>query len=110
MFWKQESQLKWVTLAITLVNFLVSLLLLTNRGEASANGFFFEKNVPWIEAINTNFHLGVDGLSLWLVILTTLIMPISVLSAWRAIEKRQTSFYVFMLLLESGDDRRFRLA
>jgi len=102
MFWKQESQLKWVTLAITLVNFLVSLLLLTNRGEASANGFFFEKNVPWIDAINTNFHLGVDGLSLWLVILTTLIMPISVLSAWRAIEKRQTSFYVFMLLLESA--------
>ena len=102
MFWKQESQLKWVTLFITLVNFVVSLLLLSSNAAISANGFFFEKNVRWIEAINTNYHVGVDGLSIWLVILTTFIMPISVLSTWHAVEKRPTSFYVFLLLLESA--------
>ena len=102
MFWKQEGQLKWITLGITVVNFLVSLLLLSKNATASANGFFFEKNVPWISAINTNYHVGVDGLSVWLVILTTLIMPISVLSAWNVIEKRRTAFFVFMLLLESA--------
>jgi NADH-quinone oxidoreductase subunit M len=102
MFWKQESQLKWVTLVFTIINFLLSLLLVTDKNTASASGFFFEKNVPWISAINTNFHLGVDGLSLWLVVLTTFIMPISILSTWNAVEKRPTAFYVFLLLLESA--------
>ena len=102
MFWKQEGQLKWITLIFTIINFLISLLLITEKGSASASGFYFEKSVPWIKAINTNYHVGVDGLSLWLVILTTLVMPISVLSAWRAIEKKVTSFYVFLLLLESA--------
>jgi NADH-quinone oxidoreductase subunit M len=102
MFWKQEAQLKWITLGITIVNFLVSLLLLSKSAVASANGFFFEQNVPWIRAINTNYHVGVDGLSIWLLILTTFIMPIAVLSTWHAVEKRSTAFYIFMLLLESA--------
>jgi len=102
MFWKQESQLKWLTLGFTLVNFAVSLLLLADKGSASASGFYFEQNVPWIRAINTNYHVGVDGLSLWLVILTTFIMPIAVISTWHAVEKRRTAFYIFLLLLESA--------
>jgi len=63
MFWKQESQLKWVTLGFTVVNFLISLALLGSAPQ-NASGFYFEKNVPWISAINTNYHVGVDGLSL----------------------------------------------
>jgi NADH-quinone oxidoreductase subunit M len=102
IFWKQESHLKWLTLGFTLVNFFVSLFLLTGKGAGSASGFFFEKNVPWIRAINTNYHVGVDGLSLWLVILTTFIMPIAVISTWRAVEKRTAAFYIFLLLLESA--------
>lgn len=102
MFWKRESGLKWVALGFTLVNFILSLLLIFDRGTASASGFFFEQNVPWIRAINTNYHVGVDGLSVWLVILTTFIMPIAVLSTWRAVEKRETAFYIFLLLLESA--------
>ncbi|MBK9152645.1 MAG: NADH-quinone oxidoreductase subunit M [Chloracidobacterium sp.] len=102
MFWKQESQLKWVTFAITLLNFLLSLVLVFDKGAASASGFHFEKNVPWISAINTNYHVGVDGLSLWLVILTTFIMPIAVISTWHAVEKKATAFYIFLLLLESA--------
>ncbi|MDM7922782.1 MAG: NADH-quinone oxidoreductase subunit M [Pyrinomonadaceae bacterium] len=101
MFWKQESHLKWATLAVTAVVFLLSLLLLGDKA-MSANGFYFEKNFVWIEAINTNYHVGVDGLSLWLVILTTFIMPIAVISTWHAVEKRPTAFYVFLLLLESA--------
>src|SRR6188768_1430801 len=102
MFWKQESQLKWVTLGFTIVNFLLSLILVVHSGGESASGFVFETNVPWIKVINSNFHFGVDGLSLWLVVLTTFIMPISVLSTWHAVEKRPTAFYIFLLLLESA--------
>ena len=101
VFWNEVKNLKWITFGITLVIFLISLLLLSDA-TLSANGFYFERNVPWIEAINTNYHVGVDGLSLWLVILTTFIMPIAVLSTWDAVEKRHTAFYVFLLLLESA--------
>lgn len=101
MFWKQERDLKWLTLLFTVINFLVSLFLLGSH-TASSNGFFFEKNIPWIKAINTNYHVGVDGLSIWLVLLTTFIMPIAVISTWHAVEKRKAAFYVFLLLLESA--------
>ena len=102
MFFKQENQLKWVTLGFTVLNFLVSLLLFSGSAITGPGGFSFEKNVPWIKAIGTNYHVGVDGLSFWLVILTTFIMPIAVISTWHAVEKRVTAFYVFLLLLESA--------
>lgn len=101
LFWKQEGQAKWVALFFTSINFLVSLVLLTEK-TPSANGFFFEKNIPWIKAINTNYHVGIDGLSQWLILLATFIMPIAVISSWHAVEKRKTAFYVFLLLLESA--------
>ena len=101
-FAKQESQLKWITLGFTLLNFLVSLALFSKSAIEGPGGFFFERNVPWIRAINSNYHIGVDGLSFWLVILTTFIMPIAVLSTWHAVEKRPAAFYVFLLLLESA--------
>jgi NADH-quinone oxidoreductase subunit M len=100
-FWKQEGQLKAVTLGVTLVNFVLSLILL-GTSSVSAAGYSFEVNVPWIKAIGTNYHIGIDGLSLWLVLLTTFIMPIAVLSTWHAVEKRHLAFYVFILLLESA--------
>lgn len=102
LFAKQEPGLKWITFVVTLVNFVLSLLLLADKDGVSASGFHFEKNIPWIKAINTNYHVGVDGLSLWLVILTTFIMPIAVISTWHAVEKRAAAFYVFLLLLESA--------
>lgn len=101
LFWKQEGSLKWITLGFAVLNFLVSLFLIGSK-TISASGFYFEKNIPWIKAINTNYHVGVDGLSIWLVILTTFIMPIAIVSTWHAVEKRATAFYVFLLLLESA--------
>src|SRR5262245_32115210 len=98
MFWKEDANLKWITLGFSIVSFLLSLLLLDT---GSTGGFSYEVNVPWIKAIGTNYHIGIDGLSLWLVILTTLIMPIAILSTWHAVEKRPLAFYVFLLLMES---------
>ena len=101
MFWNQEDQLTWITLGFTLFNFVISLALLGSATE-SPSGFYFEKNVPWITAINTNYHIGVDGLSLWLVLLTTFIMPITILSTWEPGRKWATAFYAFLLLMESS--------
>ena len=102
VFVKQDSLLKWVALVVTLINFALSLILIFDQGKAATGGFYFQERVPWIEAINTYYHVGVDGLSLWLVILTTFIMPIAILSTWHAVEKRPAAFYIFLLLLESA--------
>src|SRR6185436_18065124 len=52
--------------------------------------------------IGARYHVGVDGISLWLVILTTLLMPIAVFCSWTAIHKRLLAYYTFLLLLESA--------
>src|SRR4051812_2015395 len=98
--YRRETHYRWIALVVSLATFALSLLLLSGGGYGT--GFRFEQNVPWIGAIGTRYHIGVDGISLWLVILTTLLVPISILSSWRAVEKRVLSYYVFLLVLEAA--------
>jgi NADH-quinone oxidoreductase subunit M len=97
---KREEHYKWIALVTTVATFALSLLLLNGIGGGPE--FRFEDNVSWIGAISARYHIGVDGISLWLVLLTTLLMPIAILSSWTAIHKRQLSYYIFMLILESA--------
>ena len=98
---RQDHHYKWIALFFTTLTFALSLLLITGAGAPTAE-FRFETNVNWIGAIGARYHVGVDGISLWLVLLTTLLMPISVLASWTAIKTRQLSYYIFMLLLEGA--------
>ena len=98
---RREEHYRWIALVFSIATFLVSLLLLRGAGGAIAE-FRFEENVSWIGTIGARYHLGVDGISLWLVLLTTLLVPIAILSSWTAIAKRQLAYYVFMLVLASA--------
>jgi NADH-quinone oxidoreductase subunit M len=100
--YRKETHYRWIALLFSVVTFALSLLLLSGIPENAAAGFHFEQNVPWIGAIGARYHVGVDGMSLWLVILTTLLVPISILSSWRGVEKRTLSYYAFLLVLESA--------
>ena len=97
---RREEHYRWIALVTTVATFAVSLLLL--RGVGWGPEFRFEENVSWIGAIGARYHLGVDGISLWLVLLTTLLMPIAILSSWTAIHKRQLTYYIFLLILEAA--------
>src|SRR5258707_11607752 len=97
----RESHHRWIALAFTTLSFVVSLWLIQGAGAAMA-AIRFSENYSWVSAIGARYHLGVDGISLWLVLLTTLLMPIAILSSWTAITKRQLTYYVLMLLLESA--------
>ncbi|HKR02737.1 MAG TPA: NADH-quinone oxidoreductase subunit M [Pyrinomonadaceae bacterium] len=98
---KRESDYRWIALGVSALTFALSLLLLGDGGSA-ADGFRFVQNVPWISSIGARYHIGVDGISLWLVLLTTLLVPISILSSWTSVTKRTLSYYVFLLVLESA--------
>src|SRR5918998_2745794 len=99
---RSETAAKWIALIFSTATFALSLLLLTGGGYGDSAAFRFEQNLPWIGSINARYHVGVDGMSLWLVLLTTLLVPISIVSSWTAVERRELAFYAAVLLLESA--------
>lgn len=98
---RRDEHYRWIALAFSVLTFVVSLFLLRGAGGGLAD-FRFEENVSWIGTIGARYHVAVDGISLWLVLLTTLLMPIAVLSSWTAVVKRQLAYYAFMLVLLSA--------
>jgi NADH-quinone oxidoreductase subunit M len=91
---------KLVGLGVTLATFAISLPLVSGFNDVAS--YQFEERVAWIPAWGISYHVGIDGLSLWLVILTTFLTPLCLLGSWTQIESRVREFVLFMLLLEAG--------
>jgi NADH-quinone oxidoreductase subunit M len=107
MFIKRENELavKWVANLTALIGFLVSLPLMTAFNDPryiKDNGFRFICDYPWIPQIGARYKFGIDGISMLLVLLTTLLGVIAILSSWTAIKERVKEYYAFMLLLQTG--------
>jgi NADH-quinone oxidoreductase subunit M len=97
----REKLMQWGALAVTLVTFLLTLHLPAHYNYAASTGTFqFEQNFGWISSPAIRFHLGVDGLSMWLVVLTGFLAPLGVLASWRVIDSRKKLFYIQFLLLQ----------
>jgi len=97
---EKKNGLRAIALAVTLINFAVSLALYFNFNGQTPDPQFVEKGA-WL-GYGINYHLGIDGISLFLVILTTFLMPIALLSSWTSIQDRIKEYLMFMLLLETG--------
>ncbi len=83
------------------LEFAATLLLLA-RFDAASGEMQLVERLPWIKAIGAQYLLGVDGISLLLVLLTSLLTFVATLSSWDAVKGRLKEYYVFMLLLETG--------
>ena len=95
-----DNQYRWITLVFTLLTFAVSIGLIAWFDSSSAGPQLVERR-PWIGSLGASYFVAVDGISLWLVLLTTFIMPISVLASWH-IHRRVREYMIFMLVLETG--------
>ncbi|HEY7404921.1 MAG TPA: NADH-quinone oxidoreductase subunit M [Candidatus Angelobacter sp.] len=97
---RNDRALRWGALITSLLTFAFSLHIV-RFFDYSQHGFQpqFDINVPWIGQ-TIHYHLGVDGISMWLVLLTTLLVPLSVLVSWKSIHDRVKEFFVLLLLLE----------
>jgi NADH-quinone oxidoreductase subunit M len=100
---EKKNVLRWTTLLASLLTFGLSIWMLTLFDKSNPDlqlGF----TLPWIQVAgwNISFAMGVDGLSILLVLLTTFLTPISILSTWTAVEERVKDFMIFFLLLEVG--------
>ena len=91
----------WANL-VALAGFLVSLPLFFWFDYDDAATMQFVERVPWIDALSVEYAVGIDGISLLLVLLTTILGPIAILSSWESIQDRSKEFYAFMLLLQTG--------
>jgi len=98
-----DNTFKWMALLISLAVFVFSLHLPFHWDYTHA-GFQpqFNVNHAWISGVNIRYHMGVDGVSMWLVLLTTLLVPVSVIVSWNSIHGRVKEFFVLMLLLETA--------
>ena len=102
-FFKKENDtlIKAYTIVISLITFVISLFLYFSFDPNSAEYQFVEK-FQWIQGFNTYYYLGIDGISLLLIVLTTFIMPLCIIASWNTIKDRLKVYYPLLLMLEGA--------
>jgi NADH-quinone oxidoreductase subunit M len=104
LFMLRADDHEWIrriALAISLVEFGLSLLLIRGFVPDSAQ-YQFGEFYNWIPLPPIHYHVGVDGISLFLVLLTTFLTPVAILVSWKSIEQRVRAFFISLLVLETG--------
>ncbi len=95
-----DRNCKSAALLTSVVTFLISLLLWA-RFDVTKAGFQFEEKLDWVPALNIGYHMGIDGISLFFVLLSTLLTPICILSSWEAVHFRVKEYMIAFLVLET---------
>ncbi len=103
LFFRKEKKnlIRWFGLFVSIIAFIISLFVYAGF-DSSTSKFQFVQQVIWIKSLNISYHVGIDGISLMLVLLTTFLTPLTLLSTWKAIEKNVKMFTFSMLFLEVG--------
>jgi NADH-quinone oxidoreductase subunit M len=98
---RQGRIIQWFTLLVTLATFGLTLHLPAHYAYGQP-GFQFEVDIPWIANPAIRYHLGVDGISLWMVVLTGFLAPLGVLASWNTITTRTKEYYFFFLVQQTA--------
>lgn len=99
---KENSRvIKLIGLFTSTLTFVISLVLYF-RFDAAATGFQFREYAVWVKSLNIGYYVGIDGMSLLLIVLTTFLTPIALLGTWNSIEKKLRGYTIMILLLEIG--------
>ena len=103
LFFKNENKqlIRWYALGISVLAFVLSIFAYIKFNQTNSQFQLIDKFV-WVQSLNISYHVGVDGISLILVLLTTFLTPLTFLSTWKAIEKNVKMFTFSMLFLEAG--------
>ncbi|OFZ28468.1 MAG: NADH dehydrogenase [Bdellovibrionales bacterium RIFCSPHIGHO2_01_FULL_40_29] len=99
--WPQRNTTRHVALGFSILEFLLSLTLLQNFDPESAQLQMVEKTM-WIERFGISYFLGIDGISLMLIMLTTFLVPIIILAAWNSIEDKRKGFFACLFVLQAA--------
>lgn len=89
----------WIALIVSFLTMIVSIFMLAGF-DNSTIAYQFQENIEWIPQFGLNYHIGIDGISILLIMLTTILMPVTVLSSFKYIQKRKKEYYIWLLFLE----------
>jgi len=98
---RRDRDIRIFALVVSLLTFVLSLHLPVHFHRAVTE-FQFQVNQPWITTPNIHYHMGIDGISLWLVVLTTFLTPLCVLISWKSVHDRVKEFFIILLILETA--------
>lgn len=98
---EKKNLLRYTALVFSTVTFFISLFLYFGF-DSTKTDFQFLTKIEWIKSLNVSYHIGIDGISLLLILLTTFITPLTLISAWESIQKKVKEFLFFFLVLETG--------
>jgi NADH-quinone oxidoreductase subunit M len=101
LFPRRDRDIRVFSLVVSLLAFVLSLHLPVHLQRARA-GFQYELDKQWIASPNIHYHMGVDGVSMWLVVLTTFLTPLCVLISWKSVGERVKEFFILLLILETA--------
>lgn len=99
--WPKETSLRHLALGFSLIEFLMSLVIL-QRFDPASHALQLVERYTWIERFGITYFLGIDGISLWLVLLTTFLTPIIILGSWKSIDTRVKGFHVALFVLQTA--------
>jgi NADH-quinone oxidoreductase subunit M len=97
----KAQAIRWAAFAISAITFVASIPLFT-LFDAAKPGMQFAERLPWVPSLGVNYSLGVDGISVLLILLTTFLSAISILSSFTAVTERVKAYYATLLVLETG--------
>jgi len=98
---RNPSVHRWFSLVVSVVGFLLSLLVWF-RFDPENPGFQFVEQISWIPQFGISYHVGVDGISLLLILLTTVLVPVVILASWTSIDRHVRAFHIALMLLTTG--------
>jgi NADH-quinone oxidoreductase subunit M len=98
---RRDRDIKVFALVVSLLAFVASLHLPVHLHRSLA-GFQYEIDRIWITHPNIHYHMGIDGISVWLVVLTTFLTPLCVLISWTSVHERVKEFFILLLILETA--------
>lgn len=93
---------RWLALITSAITLVISIPLYGGDFTNSPTGYLFEEFYPWVPSFNIGYHVGIDGLSVFLVILTTFLTVVSILSSWTAITEQVKEYMALMLILQAA--------
>ena len=101
LFPRRDRDIRVFALVISLLTFVLSLHLPVHFHRTQTD-FQFQIDRQWVSRPNIHYHMGVDGISLWLVVLTTFLTPLCVLISWKSVHDRVKEFFILLLILETA--------
>ena len=105
VFWRRPLSSRWATLLVSLADLalVIGLFTFNLKGQAGPTGkWLLAEDFPWIERFGIRYSLGLDGISLMLILLTAFLTVLCVLVSWKQITQRVGAFHFFLMFMETG--------